>query len=221
MKKVINIVTTAFLVLVLFIAAALVGVRLFGIAPYTVLSGSMEPTYHVGSLIYVKDISPEDLKVGDSITYVIAGETIVTHRIIEIIPNYGDNGELGFKTKGDANKTEDGTPVHANNVIGKPIFTIPYLGYMAYFIQTPPMSYIAVGLCVFMLSMTFLPDLVDKIAGAETEAKDKKPSDESAAQSVTNAEVAAEIEELKRLVAEQEAKARGEDEPESEAESLT
>ena len=202
MKKVINIITTAFLVLVLIIAVALVGVRLFGIAPYTVLSGSMEPTYHVGSLIYVKPIAPDDLKVGDSITYIIAGETVVTHRIIEIIPDYGENGELGFKTKGDANETEDGTPVHANNIIGKPIFTIPYLGYMAYFIQTPPMSYIAIGLCVFMLSMTFLPDLVDKIAGEEKKVEEKPTADESPAPEVNTAEVAAEIERLKRLVAE-------------------
>ena len=64
MKRAVNIITSTLLVLVLLLAAALVGVRLFGIAPYTVLSGSMEPTYPVGSLIYVKPIDTNDLQVG-------------------------------------------------------------------------------------------------------------------------------------------------------------
>lgn len=156
------------MVAVLVCAAALVGVKLFGISPYTVLSGSMEPTYHVGSLIYVTDVDADDLKVGDPITYVIEGGTVVTHRIIEIIPDYGENGELGFKTKGDANKTEDGTPVHENNVLGKPIFTIPLLGYVAFYVQNPPGSYLAIGFCLVIALLTFLPGLVDKLVDEDT-----------------------------------------------------
>ena len=171
-KKAINIITTVLLVAVILCAVALVGVKLVGISPYTVLSGSMEPTYHVGSLIYVKEIDTADLKVGDPITYVIEGGTVVTHRIVEIIPDYGEFGEVGFKTKGDANKTEDGTPVHARNVIGKPIFTIPYLGFLAYYIQNPPGSFLAIGLCLVIVLLTFLPGLVDKLSEEETAGAD-------------------------------------------------
>ena len=167
-KKIINIITTVLMVAVLVCAVALVGVKLFGISPYTVLSGSMEPTYHVGSLIYVTKVDTDDLEVGDPITYVIEGGTVVTHRIIEIIPDYGDNGELGFKTKGDANKTEDGTPVHANNVLGKPIFSIPLLGYVAFYVQNPPGSYLAIGACLVIALLTFLPGLVDKFLDEDT-----------------------------------------------------
>ena len=163
MKKTINMVTTALLVVVFVLGVALVGVRLFGIAPYTVLSGSMEPTYHVGSLIYVQKVDAAELKVGDPITYVIEGGTVVTHRIVEILPAYGEDGSVGFKTKGDANKIEDGTPVHSNNVVGKPLFSIPYLGYVAYFIQNPPGSFLAIGLCIVIALLTFLPDLLDKL----------------------------------------------------------
>ena len=177
-KKAINIITTVLLVAVILCAVALVGVKLVGISPYTVLSGSMEPTYHVGSLIYVKEIDTADLKVGDPITYVIEGGTVVTHRIVEIIPDYGEFGEVGFKTKGDANKTEDGTPVHARNVIGKPIFTIPYLGFLAYYIQNPPGSFLAIGLCLVIVLLTFLPGLVDKLSEEETAAPQEEEKKE-------------------------------------------
>ena len=53
-RKIWNIATTVVVVLVVLAAILLVGVRFVGYRVYTVLSGSMEPTYHVGSLIYVK-----------------------------------------------------------------------------------------------------------------------------------------------------------------------
>lgn len=163
MKRFLSIFTTALLVTVLLLASALVGVRLFGITPYTVLSGSMEPTYHVGSLIYAKKIDPADLKVGDPLTYVIDGGTVVTHRIVDIIENPDDPTDIRFKTKGDNNKVEDGEPVRSENVLGKPVFTIPLLGYVAHFIQTPPTSFLAIGACVVIVLLTFLPDLIDKL----------------------------------------------------------
>lgn len=179
MKRVISVATTTMLVVVLLLAAALVGVRIFGIAPYTVLSGSMEPTYHVGSLIYVKRVEPATLEVGDPITYVMENGTVVTHRVIGIVEDYGGEGVRGFKTKGDANNTEDGGAVHSKNVLGRPIFTIPYLGYLAYAIQTPPGSYLAIGLCIVVVLMTFLPDLLDKLeeeeAAKKAEEKDGEP----------------------------------------------
>lgn len=174
MKKTINFITTSLLVLILLLAFALVGVRIFGIAPYTVLSGSMEPTYHVGSLIYVKEVDVQSLKVGDPITYVIEGGTVVTHRIIEVLPEYGEDGSPGFRTKGDNNKVEDGTPVHGRNVLGKPLFSIPLLGYLAYYIQNPPWSYFVIGFCVMIVLMTFLPDLLDKPAQEAPAGEDQK-----------------------------------------------
>ena len=54
MKKLWNMITTVLVALVVILAILLVGVRVIGLTPYVVLSGSMEPTYHTGSLIYVK-----------------------------------------------------------------------------------------------------------------------------------------------------------------------
>ena len=194
MKKIMSIITTLLLVIVILVAVALVGVRIFGIAPYTVLSGSMEPTYHVGSLIYVKAVNVGELKVGDPITYIIEGGTVVTHRIIEVLPDYGEDGSVGFKTKGDANNVEDGTPVHSKNVLGKPLFSIPLLGYAAYFIQNPPGSYLAIGACIIIVLLTFLPELLDKLLEEE---QPPPPTEES--------DTAQEIAELKRQLAERDA----------------
>lgn len=157
-KKVWNIITTILVIIVVLIAVALVGVRLVGINTYAVLSGSMEPTYKTGSLIYVKSIDVKELEVGDPITFMLDENTIATHRIIEIIPDEQED-VLRFLTKGDANDTPDGAPVHENNIIGKPIFSIPYLGYFANAVQNPPGLYIAIGIAVMLLILVFVPDL--------------------------------------------------------------
>ena len=84
-KLIWNIVTGAIVALFVVVAILLVGVRLVGLEPYTVLSGSMEPTYPVGSLIYVKSVDPQDVTVGQPITFVLNEDLVVaTHRVVEI-----------------------------------------------------------------------------------------------------------------------------------------
>ena len=128
---------------------------------YVVLSGSMEPTYHTGSLLYVKSVDPADLQVGDPITFMLNEDTVATHRIIEILPDQEDSSVLRFRTQGDANDAPDGTPVHYKNIIGKPVFSVPYLGYFANFVQNPPGLYFAIGFAVVLVLLVFLPDLLD------------------------------------------------------------
>ena len=57
-QKVWNIISTIIVALVVILALLLVGARVVGLQVFTVLSGSMEPTYHTGSLIYVKKVDP-------------------------------------------------------------------------------------------------------------------------------------------------------------------
>ncbi len=143
------------------LAVALVGVRVVGYTPYTILSGSMEPTYHVGSLIYVKKVDTSTLEVGDPITFALSEDTIATHRIVEVVPDEEDASVIRFRTKGDANETVDGALVHYKNVLGKPVFTIPYLGYVADYIQHPPGMYTAIAAGVILLLLVFVPDMFD------------------------------------------------------------
>lgn len=152
--------TSVLVALVVLLALALVGVRLFGVRTYAVMSGSMEPTYPTGSLLYVKRVDPADLKVGDSITFMLDEDTVATHRIIEILPDEEEKDVIRFRTQGDANDTPDGTPVHCKNVIGKPVFAIPYLGYFAHMIQKPPGLYLALGAAAILIVLVFLPDFI-------------------------------------------------------------
>lgn len=161
-RKYWNRVTTVLVALVVILTVALAGVRLIGLTPYTVLSGSMEPNYHVGSLIYVRRVDYTSLQVGDPITFLMNEDTVATHRIVEILEDEQDPSVLRFRTKGDANASADGTLVHYKNLIGKPVFTIPYLGYLVEYIHNPPGMYFAISSGVLLLLLVFLPDLLVK-----------------------------------------------------------
>ena len=159
LKKILNSLTTIIVVMVVILAIMLVGVRLFGLQVYSVLSGSMEPEYPVGSLIYVKEVDYKELKVGDPITYLLDEDTVVTHRIIEVLIDEEDPNTIRYFTQGDANDVPDGASVHYKNIIGKPVFSIPYLGYVTNYIQNPPGMYIAISAGAILLMLVFLPDL--------------------------------------------------------------
>lgn len=156
-KKIWNGVNSILIALVAVLVIALVGVRFLGLDLYVVLSGSMEPTYQTGSVIYVKDVDTSELEIGDAITYSLDGEIVATHRIIE---KFMDNGTVSFQTKGDANEIEDGVPVSEDMVIGKPVFTIPKLGYLVTYMQTASGRYATIAVGALLLLMLFLPDLI-------------------------------------------------------------
>ena len=176
LKKILNVISTILVAIVVVLALLLVGARFIGLNVYTVLSGSMEPTYHVGSLIYVKDVDTDELKAGDVITYMLDEDTIVTHRIVDIIPDEIDPSIIRFQTKGDANDSVDGSLVHYKNVIGTPVFSIPKLGYLANYIQKPPGRYIAISAGAIILLLVFLPDLFSD--DDKSEKKKKKQNNE-------------------------------------------
>ena len=81
------------------LAIFMVGLKFIGFQIYTVISGSMEPTYHVGSLIYVKKVEPSTLKQKDPITFKLSDDTIATHRIVEIVPDEENHNIYKFRFK--------------------------------------------------------------------------------------------------------------------------
>ena len=198
-RRIWSVITTIVVILIVFLAIALVGVRVIGLTPYTVLSGSMEPTYHVGSLIYVKEVEPSEVEVGDPITFVVNEDLLVaTHRVVEIDVQTSrqqtivdENGEAMvdaegnpiyeevpldepayyFTTKGDANDAVDGAQVYYKNLLGEPVFTIPYLGYLSSWIQTKKGMIVSINVALILLLLTFLPDLLRSV---DDEPKKKK-----------------------------------------------
>ena len=174
LKKLWSVLSTLIVIAVVALAILLAGVRIVGLTPYVVLSGSMEPTYHTGSLIYDKKVDPFTLKEGDVITFMVSEDTLATHRIVGVVPDEDEPGTIRFRTKGDANDAEDGTLVHYKNVVGTPVFTIPYLGYFSNWITHAPGKYIAITAAVVFLILLFLPDMLKKSDEADKKAAERK-----------------------------------------------
>ena len=166
-RKIWNIFTIALVALAVLLALLLVGARLVGLQVFTVLSGSMEPTYHTGSLIYVKKVDATKLSEGTVITFMLDEDTLATHRIVGVVPDEEDPSVIRYRTKGDANESEDGGLVHYKNVVGTPVFTIPKLGYLANYIQHPPGTYVAISAGALILLLMFLPELLGMLTGDE------------------------------------------------------
>lgn len=158
LKKIWNVISTVLVILIVLCAVFLMGSRLVGYQCYTVISGSMEPEYSVGDLLYVKKVDVNTIEVGDPITFILNEDLIVaTHRVVEI-----DVENQHFYTKGDANEIADSEPVHFNNVIGVPQFHIPLLGYVSDFVQNPPGMYITIAVGALLILIVFLPDFFRK-----------------------------------------------------------
>lgn len=161
-RKVWNIVSIVLVAIVVLIAVLLMGAKVIGLKTYSVISPSMKPAYNVGDLVYVKgyDIEdiPENIHEGDAITFVLDQSlTVATHRVVAV-----DLETSHFTTKGDANDTPDANPVHFKNLVGKVVFKIPLLGYVADWVQNPPGTYIAVTVGAVLLILVFLPDMIGK-----------------------------------------------------------
>ena len=156
-KRVWNVVTTVLVGLMVILAALLWGFRLLGFEVLVVQSGSMEPNYHVGSLVYVKPVDASELEIGDVITFELGGGVRGTHRMIEVLD---DNGNLSFRTKGDNNDDADFNPIFPEAIVGEVKFTIPHLGFLITYIQQPPGTYVAISVVAVLLLLTILPDLI-------------------------------------------------------------
>ena len=101
---------------------------LYDLRPYVVLSGSMEPNYPTGSVI-LTNTTPDEIGTQDVITY-RTGEELITHKVIRM-------NDEGYVTKGDNNQMEDPGTVSPDQVVGKVISCIPYVGYLVLFLHRP------------------------------------------------------------------------------------
>ncbi len=100
-----------------------------------VLTGSMAPALKVGSLVVISPVEPDDIAVGDIITFrpATGEEMLITHRVIGV----GESSSLYFETKGDANQGPDRSTVPARNLVGRVVLNAPYWGFATEFLKTP------------------------------------------------------------------------------------
>ena len=154
-KKIWNFITTAILIVMLILVACLYIPKFFGISPLIVLSGSMEPEYPIGSLLYVNQHNLDDIKIGDAITFYIDESTLVTHRVVGI-----DESSCTYITKGDANEVNDGSPVSFDDVLGVPIMNIPKLGGVADWLSHKSGKIIYVTAIIVVTILKFMGDII-------------------------------------------------------------
>lgn len=142
----------------LVLAALLVGVRLVGLTPYVVCSGSMEPVYPVGSILYVRVCSPGTLAVGQAVTFMTDAQMVATHQVWR-----NDAETRCIYTQGIANLAPDGTPLHDgtpvpyDRVLGRPVLCLPLLGYLAQGLCTAPGRCCVAAVLLLLLVFDLLP----------------------------------------------------------------
>ncbi len=126
-----------------------------GYHSYNVQTGSMVPVIPVGSLVLVHPDTA--YSVGEIITF-NRGSITVTHRIHAI-----KNGV--FITKGDANKVADPELVHSNDIIGKDLLIIPYVGKIVDYLKTIPgfLIFVALPILIYIvLEIRFIKSEFEK-----------------------------------------------------------
>ena len=117
-----------------------------GIKSLIIVSESMEPTIMTDDVIFIKDVSKEELKVGDIISF-YEGSYINTHRIVRI---ENQSGEEVYITKGDNNEKEDKSPVKFKNIEGKYIFKLSGLGKVLEILKSKVTLIILLGFLVII-----------------------------------------------------------------------
>lgn len=169
LSRICNTITVIIMIGIFAVIIALLGPRMAGYETYAVLSGSMEPTFHVGSIVYVdKKVTAEDIQVGDPITFIKTDELMATHRVIAV-----DKEKQEFTTKGDANETQDLDPVPFSRLVGRAATSIPVLGYIALYVKTPKGLMAGVGVLILLVLLYLIPEIF-KPEDAEKKKADKK-----------------------------------------------
>ena len=155
-EKICNLISILMVLIVIGVGAVMIVPKIMGDDIYAVLSGSMEPHYHVGSVVVVdKDVSPEEIQVGDPITFRMEGGAVATHRVIEI------NAEAEeFRTQGDANEDPDLAPVRYENLIGKAGMSVPMIGYIPLYMRTPKGMFCIAAYVIIFVLLQIIPELL-------------------------------------------------------------
>lgn len=121
--------------LLLPLAVFLVATWLLGWQLQAVLSGSMSPTYPVGSLLVIGQMDAADVEPGMAIVFEdpAAPGHLITHRVVSI----ASGATISFITQGDANATRDPNAVPARFVRGRVLWSVTHLGALMEWLRWP------------------------------------------------------------------------------------
>lgn len=169
-RKIIEIVVIVFLYNIIVIGVSSANkmnvINLFGYKSYIIKTNSMEPTINVNDVLITKKVNKDEIKTGDVITFIKNGE-VITHRITQI----DENGE--YTTKGDNNNIEDSFTINYDNIEGKHILTIPYLGRIVEILDNK-----IVFLIITLIILMFIFITIQKQERKDERKEKKKIEDE-------------------------------------------
>lgn len=101
---------------------------------YVVLSGSMAPVITPGDVVFVGETTPEQVEVGDIVTFTPRDSRMpITHRVVR---KENSGGETYFTTKGDANENVDPQRIVGDRILGEVLFVVPFIGYVIHYAGT-------------------------------------------------------------------------------------
>jgi len=150
-----------FIALIIMITIIMILIKIFGWNMFSINSASMSPQYPVDTLIIVQPVEPDDIQIGDVITYVFNEEGLpVTHRVINI-----DKQNKTFTTRGDANNSEDPMPILWDNLIGKVVLKVPKIGKPVRFITAKENRHIIIAAIVILFAIPPGIDVIKKYTG--------------------------------------------------------
>lgn len=192
--KVYNVIILSITILCMLFAGLFLIPRLFGVNPYIVLSGSMEPVVHTGSVAFI-NTKDKQLDVGDIACYRIDGETTIgtgasgwsqvqdgtyiTHRVIDM------NGDA-YIFKGDANEVADLKEVSPGSVVGNYEFSIPIVGYILAALGRKGLIFLVIAIIVLNIVGIILEQAYKD--GEEKEEKEGTKAEEKELSAKTDTE---------------------------------
>ena|GEM_PF-6073487 len=159
---------------------------IFGYRYYWVRSASMEPDLPVGSMMIVEMIPPEEVEIGDDITFSVSsggGEDYVTHRVVDIIEGASGSAGPQFVTRGINNPQNDPNPRPPESVIGRVIWDVPHVGTVMAALQAN-LIIVVVLLVLFVVLSFFIRRALESRAAEKRELERKQELMQQAQQQV-------------------------------------
>ncbi len=158
-------------------------------------SHTFDQTLHVGDIIIIQGINPEDINTNypnsDIIVYQRPDNPSATPIVHRVVASYEVNGTLYFQTKGDGNGEPwpavpssgeydsnqlwfTGQGVPADLVIGKVVMRIPLFGHITLFLQKNPWGLpLVIALIIVLLIVEFILPMVRKKKESAQETKNE------------------------------------------------
>ncbi len=151
---------------------------LFG--AYVIISESMIPSINVNDAVVTMRTTEKDIKVNDIITFISkeieTQGTPITHRVVGIV--YEDPPKntkvLGYRTKGDHNNTQDFALISPDEVLGKMLIRIPFVGYVQTFLTRPIGWFVVIVIPCFIVIVGDISKIIKSVKKGKVVKSKKK-----------------------------------------------